>query len=493
VANSKENEREKSYRLLNETGRIAKIGGWELDVATGELTWTDETFRILEVEKKNQQRPMLPEGLALFTPDSAPIIDRAVKRAIEFGEPYNLELQALTAKGNVVWVQTNGVANYVNGKIVSVSGTIQDITERKNKERETKFLSESLGFGIWIFDPVTQALEWDAKMYEIFDVNPAEFSGAYSAWESCLSPAAKEKAVQELGLALRGEKEFNSEFEIVLKNGKIRHIAGRGLVFRNEKNEPIKMYGVNWDVSERVAKENQLKAANVQLVQSAKLASLGEMSAAIAHEINNPLAIIKASADLISGKFKNDPQRFAEKVDGIKKSCDRIAKIVNGLRKFARSGEVGDYSLHSIDSLVAESISLVNLKAKNNNTAVEIDCRTQTKILCNEVEIEQVFVNLISNAIDAVKPQTEKWVKIKVFEDNSEVIVEVSDSGLGIPESIRAKIFDPFFTTKAMGEGTGLGLSISKGILDEHKASIKILENCENTCFQIRFKKTMES
>ncbi|MEQ9199931.1 MAG: PAS domain-containing protein, partial [Rhodospirillales bacterium] len=124
-------ERDRLLSILNETGSIAKVGGWELDVATGELLWTDETFRILEVEKQDNQKPVLPEGLELFTSASKPVIERAISRGIEFGEPYSLELEALTAKGNQLWVFTNGKANFADGKIVSLSGTLQDINDRK--------------------------------------------------------------------------------------------------------------------------------------------------------------------------------------------------------------------------------------------------------------------------------------------------------------------------------------------------------------------------
>jgi C4-dicarboxylate-specific signal transduction histidine kinase len=114
---------------------------------------------------------------------------------------------------------------------------------------------------------------------------------------------------------------------------------------------------------------------------------------------------------------------------------------------------------------------------------------TQAQIVCDEVEIEQVLVNLINNGIDAVKDRQDKWVKITVFEEGNTVVMRVMDSGPGIPESVRAKLFDPFFTTKKVGEGTGLGLSITKGILDEHKATITVVADCPNTCFEIRFPK----
>ena len=107
--------------------------------------------------------------------------------------------------------------------------------------------------------------------------------------------------------------------------------------------------------------------------------------------------------------------------------------------------------------------------------------------MCDEIEIEQVLVNLINNGIDAVKNLPEKWVRVTIFEDPTQVILQISDSGSGIPEKIRHRLFDPFFTTKGVGEGTGLGLSIAKGILDEHHATISVLAEAPHTCFEIRF------
>jgi signal transduction histidine kinase len=484
-----ENEDKRMTDLLNETGRIAKIGGWELDIATNELTWTDKTFRILEVEKKNNQKPVLTEGLALFTPSSAPIIDRAVKRAIEHGEPYNLELEALTAKGKKLWVQTNGRANFKDGKIVSIFGTIQDISEGKAKENEYKFLLDTAGFGLWNFDPVSQSLEWDRKMYEIFEIDSNEFSGAFSAWENSLTTSSKLQATEELELALSGKKEFNTEFEIMTKKGRIKRIAGRGMVVRNEKNEPIKMLGFNWDVTDRIEKENLLKAAQMKVIQSSKLASLGEMSAAIAHEINNPLAIIKSNAQLLEEQINQGSSQLSKKINSILNSCERIGKIVNGLQKFSRSGEVTKYKKLPLESIVKESINLVSVKAKLNHVTVTVECKSQSQILCNEIEIEQVLINLIGNAIDAAKSQPEKWVKISIYDNDADVIAEIQDSGTGIPAHIQEKIFEPFYTTKPVGEGTGLGLSITKGILDEHHATILLVPNALNTCFQVKFKK----
>ena len=358
-------ELERTLEILNETGSIAKVGGWELEVATGDLTWTEETFNILEVEKREDRKPVLPEGLELFTDEFKPVIEQAVSRAIEFGEPYSLELEARTAKGNVLWVYTNGKANYVDGKVVTLSGTIQDIHQRKLAEQK----------------------------YE----------------------------------------------------------------------------------------DERMKS-----IQNAKLASLGELAAGIAHEINNPLAHISGSAQIMS-KFIDNPEKIAPMIDGVEKSCNRISRIVKSLRKFSRTNEQQAMDWRRLSDLVEESLILTHAKSLRENVKISFNHQSATLIYCDEVEIEQVVVNLVNNAIDAVKTHEDKWVQLSVCDDGGWVEFRITDSGSGISPELLPRLFDPFFTTKRVGEGTGLGLSITRGILEDHGAEFFVDETSNNTSFVVRF------
>ncbi len=186
-------------------------------------------------------------------------------------------------------------------------------------------------------------------------------------------------------------------------------------------------------------------------------------------------------------KIINDPEKLQDRLEKIAKATERIEKIVTGLRKFSRAADGSEMSGHEISKLVGEAMLLTEIKAKRFSTVVHMDMQSKSQIFCNEVEIEQVLINLVNNAIDAVQDFSKKWVKVQVYDENNQVVIRVSDAGLGIPEAVRAKLFDPFFTTKKVGDGTGLGLSISKGILDEHKATIEVLPNMSNTVFEIRF------
>ena len=479
---------ERLVKFSNQTESIGKIGGWELNVETGDLIWTDETFHILEVEKSENSKPNLPQGLSLFTKESAPIVENAVKRAIEFGEPYSLEVEALTAKGQVKWVYTNGAANRIDGKIVSISGTIQDISALKQKELEIKFASESLGFGFWRFHIIDNILLWDKQMFKLYDSEESEFEGAYSAWEKKLNPIDKEIVVRELELAIAGEKEFNTEFSIVLKDGSLRYLAGKGLVLRDQNNKAYKMIGLNWDITERVQKEIDLKIFNMKLIHNSKLASLGEISAGIAHEINNPLAIINSAADSLL-KSRVNQEKHLSKLDMIKKSCTRINKIVTGLKKYSRSDSVIEFKKCQLSTIIDEVLILTQAKIKDYDVSLSCQLTIESGITCNDVEIEQVLINLVNNAVDAIKLKDDRWIKIIGYENNTHVVLQFIDSGDGIPEHVRQRLYEPFFTTKNVGEGTGLGLSISKKILNDHNATIELINHTLGNCFEIKFNK----
>jgi PAS domain S-box-containing protein len=243
-----------------------------------------------------------------------------------------------------------------------------------------------------------------------------------------------------------------------------------------------------FSVIEDITMALELERERLKSMQNAKLASLGELSAGVAHEINNPLAIISASMSVLES-YRMEPEKFAAKVAMVRRSVDRISKIVSGLRKFSRSSENVPYEVRDLSHLIQESMVILATKAKHNLTQLDLDLRSHTLVLCNEIEIEQVVINLTNNAIDAVKPLSNKWVQIKLFDQDSSVVLQVRDSGPGIAPEIEAKLFQPFFTTKPVGAGTGLGLSITKGILDQHKATISVNRNDSHTCFEVRFPK----
>lgn len=239
-------------------------------------------------------------------------------------------------------------------------------------------------------------------------------------------------------------------------------------------------------VEERT-RERDLQRANA--VNSARLAALGEMSAGVAHEINNPLAIIDMNADKIT-KLLNQRNVVIDAdlnkpIQKIHDMVTRIAKIIKGLRSFARNGSQDSMTPFSIPKFIDDVKDLCQTRIAKSDVKLEFINKVPNEISATgrEVQVSQVLINLINNAMDAIEKLPEKWIRVEVELINHFIVFSVTDSGSGIPPEIRDKLMQPFFTTKEIGKGTGLGLSISLGIIREHGGDFQYNDKCPHTQF----------
>ncbi len=221
------------------------------------------------------------------------------------------------------------------------------------------------------------------------------------------------------------------------------------------------------EVLERTRTEQQLRQTQNELVQAAKLAVLGQMSASISHELNNPLAAIRSFAD--NGRrflAKQQGQRVDENLTRISELTERMAKISQQLKSFARKSDSSDQVRSRLSPLVHSAIELLSVQLKTS----QVDCRfTQPNmpiwVMVNPIQLEQVLINLVTNAEQALlqSQQTERQIEISIVEQHQQVAIHIDDNGPGISAEVRDKLFEPFYTTKK--NGLGLGLSISQQIL----------------------------
>lgn len=235
-----------------------------------------------------------------------------------------------------------------------------------------------------------------------------------------------------------------------------------------------------------------LKLAQAQAVQAGKMATLGEMASGVAHEINNPLAVIGGRAALLKKRLSGDTdeaKKFVLDIEKIEMQVQRITKIVNGLRAFSRSSAKDPKMPNSLKKIVEDSIELVVERYLKNNVQIEVVPFDEIQIDCRHIEITQVLVNLLNNSFDAVSNLDEKWIRIEVLSEAKKVTLIVTDSGFGIAPEVVEKIMNPFFTTKEIGKGTGLGLSISKGIIEDHGGTLEYNPKFDRTQFLIHFSK----
>jgi C4-dicarboxylate-specific signal transduction histidine kinase len=245
------------------------------------------------------------------------------------------------------------------------------------------------------------------------------------------------------------------------------------LLCRTRRNLNSDDHGLAERVSLLLQQAILLQADQKQILHSAKLSALGQMSTGIAHELRQPLNAISIAAqniDLMVGLGKAGPEFLQEKTERILAQIDRACKVMDRMRRFGRK-TVGEYKPASAAAIARSARSLMDPVIISSGIAVDIEVPDDLEVLADELEIEQVLVNLIQNASDAMTGRAGGRIRIWArddFADPSVVKLEVEDNGSGFPPEILKHALDAFFTTKPEGKGTGLGLSIAHAILREH-------------------------
>ncbi len=243
-------------------------------------------------------------------------------------------------------------------------------------------------------------------------------------------------------------------------------------------------------ITELVHAHELIREQEAKAQYTAKLASLGEMAAGIAHEVNNPLSIIQGSANIVRRLVDKEPidiENVKLLTTKMIETSDRISKTIKSLKALSRNAE-NDPMLHtSINQVILQSIDIVDQKCRLNDVTLKSHLLPEDyKVMGREAELMQVFTNLIGNAIDAIKEFDEKWIEVRVEKVQENLDIFFIDSGKGIPPEIQKKIMEPFFTTKDVNQGTGLGLSISKNIIKNHEGELTLVPESPHTTFKVR-------
>ncbi len=257
------------------------------------------------------------------------------------------------------------------------------------------------------------------------------------------------------------------------------------LIYEGDKE--VASTGIFYDLREKLAAEKKLKEALVQIAQAEKMASLGQLAAGVAHEINNPLTGILLYANLALERLDQaDPLR--KYLESVVKDTGRCKDIVKNLLSYSRHASPTKEIFH-VNSLVEESLNLIrDQKRFLNIKLVKTMSKDMMLVRADKNQLSQVIINLVMNAMDAM--ERGGTLTLQTFRDkpNKKVYIEVADTGCGILKENLSKIFDPFFTTKGSGKGTGLGLSTSYGIVEENGGRISIKETSPTgTTFSLEF------
>jgi C4-dicarboxylate-specific signal transduction histidine kinase len=222
------------------------------------------------------------------------------------------------------------------------------------------------------------------------------------------------------------------------------------------------------------------------------MSSLGEMASGVGHEINNPLTIILGSIEKLKRQLRPEitsRDEIQSTLEKLSNNSNRIAKIVSGLRTFARDASQDEKTLVSANEVTRDTLDLTQerLLARGIDFRVHVEDieSKDASFWGRSIQISQILINLLNNSADAIETLKEKWIYLHFKIQNGNLIWRISDSGNGIPQNIADKMMNPFFTTKEEGKGTGLGLSISQSLAVEHGGQLKYLPLETHTTFEL--------
>ena len=486
--------------LLRRTGELAKVGGWELDLASMTLFWSVETCRIHEIDPPIA--PSIDDAINFYAPEARPAIAAAVKAGIETGTPWDLELPLITATGRRIWVRAQGAPLNEGDKPVKLVGAFQDITDRKRAEVVLRKSEEQLrlvlrggDLGLWDVNLVAGALAVNERWLSMIGLDPLGPMPTMDEWRSLIHPDDLPKvdgAFSDIALN-QSVHEFEAEIRARHVDGGLVWILKKGAVVdRAADGKPLRVAGTHMNITARKQAEAMRESLQAQLRESQKMQAIGTLAGGIAHDFNNIIATILGNADLARRDLDNNPSAL-ESLDEIRKAGGRARDLVQQILSFSRRQPTERRPI-ALRPMVEESSRLLRTSLPPRLT-LQIYCEADVpNVLADPTQIEQVVINLATNAMQAMRSgpgridiRLDTVMLDAAFAEahpalralhaahpGRTVRLAVIDNGPGMDTATLERIFEPFFTTKPVDEGTGLGLSVVHGIVQAHEGAITV-------------------
>lgn len=379
-----------------------------------------------------------------------------------------------------IFTENIKLPSFVVASFADVSAEINAKRHAEMNRSQLRFILDGIPHFVGLWDKQQKVIESNYSFSQMFEKKTATCENAQIKDVFCESFYSKSKASIERAFA--GER-VETEVDFQLNDGSTKYTLAT-FIPNLEQGQVSSLLTVVADITTSKNLQKEQSRLEARLADSAKLAALGEMAAGIAHEVNNPLAIIRSKAEILSRKISNaqiDPTAALKDLKLIESTADRIAKIVRALRVYSRDAENDDMQPTEFGEIINDTLELCREKFSFSQIDIRVQVEANLFVNCRSAQISQVLMNLLSNAFDVMVDLEQKWVQIKAFKKDDQVRLEFTDSGFGIPDHVVEKMMNPFYTTKDVGKGTGLGLSISSGILQSHGGSLEYVKGKHTT------------
>jgi len=475
-----EEKLQQSEAYLSEAQRLSHTGSFGWRVSTGEIIWSEETFRIFQCDRTTN--PTVEVVLQRVHPEDAALVKQTIERASQDGKDFDHEYRLVMPDRSVKYVHV--VAHSLSDESGGIEffGAVMDTTESHRAEealrRSESYLAEAQRLthtGSWAWQVAGRvALHLSEEWYRLYGFDPEKSPPTREERVQRVHPEDRAKWQGAVDRAIAETSGFEMEFRILLPDGTVKYIHTVGHPVLNASGDLVEFVGSSTDITERKRAEEALEAlrqAQADLARVNRVTTMGELTASLAHEVNQPIAAAVTNANTCLRWLTRDHPDLEEAREAamrIVKDGTRAAEIISRIRLLFKKG-APERELVDVNDVIREMIVLLRGEA----TRYSISFRTELaadlpQIMGDRVQLQQVFMNLMLNGIDAMKNMNaggELTIKSRQAE-NDKLLISVSDTGVGLPAQQADQIFKAFFTTKV--QGTGMGLSISRSIVESH-------------------------
>ncbi len=460
-------------QLLALAEKMAGVGTWSLDLPTGRTTWSDEVYRIHGLEPGSGS-PDLQGTIAYYDPDDAKALSALIERAINKGVGYHFEARIRRPDGAERNVQAVGACRLdADGRVIGLFGTFHDVTEHVRAEHFIRTLTDHLPGMVAYWDSGLRCRFANAAYREWFGRSPEAMIGV--AMSDLMGEELFRKNEPFIRRAMRGEPQV-FERMLVKPSGEVGYTLARYVPDVGPSGHVRGMHVLVSDVSDLKRTQEQLQQANTEMTRVARVSALGAFSASLAHEINQPLAALITNSETALRWLSRDPPNLEMTKQAIERSerdARRTSEIVGRLRAMVTKEDtkIADFDLKDA---ITEVLALTKMEQQRSKVAVALDLpKSASTVRGDRIQIQQVILNLILNAIEAMvdMPIEARLLRVRMAAlGDGQIRVEVTDSGSGVDPAAEERIFDRLYTTKP--GGTGVGLAISKSIVESHGGRI---------------------
>ncbi len=483
ITESKKIEQElvESQEVLRATQNIAKVGGWQYDVQTSHLTWTDQVYSIHDLPLGSKLD--LQKTLDFYPSEHQAILRNAFQECLQNAVPYDIELELITATRQRKHVRAMGTATQEHNRVVKVSGTLQDITDRKRAEKQLEELRKRLELaltssdsGLWDWNVATAELYVDDKWAAIHGYTRKELAQHVSTWQRTVHPDDMSEVMLRVEHSHQPDATqlYEAEYRALTKQGELIWILARGrVVERASEGTPLRMIGIIQDITARKILEEQLRLATIEANQASQAKS--DFLARMSHEIRTPMnAIIGFSHLALQTALDTRQQDYIVKIQN---SAKALLGIINDILDFSKieAGKlVLEHTNFNLDTTMAGVASVTGVSAEQKGLELILSTAPDVPrhLVGDPLRLSQILLNLTSNAVKFTS-SGEVVVSVRMSHKvKATVTLEfcVRDTGIGLTQEEIGRLFESFSqadesTTRKFG-GTGLGLTISKRLAE---------------------------